>query len=200
MNARVLKISISLLTIPIILSLSTQSLDTSENFQPSIVALDTLPLILTQTIEKPPENTKLFIDGFKPPLRKWIVTSAFGIREDVWGGPDQDFHKGVDLVSPNDDKDVLASADGVVLVHWLPPGTVRGSKVYKGHPVYGAMILIAHEHGVYTLYAHMSKTFIHEGQIVKQGDVIGTIGATGKATGDHLHFEILFDPMQFCFD
>ena len=121
------------------------------------------------------------------------------MRDDVWGGPDPDFHKGVDLVAVGNNKNVMASADGVVITHYLPPGTVRGGKVYLGHPTYGALIIIAHEYGVYTLYAHMSKTYVHEGQIVKQGDVIGVVGSTGKATGVHLHFEILFDPMQFCF-
>ena len=167
------------------------------------MVLDSSPVLLPappQVIEKPPEEKRNYFGDFKPPLANWIITSAFGIRDDVWGGPDEDFHKGVDLVSPKKNAEVLASADGVVLVHWLPPGTVRGSKVFKGHPTYGAMITVAHENGVYTLYAHMSKTFVHEGQMVKAGDVLGIVGATGKATGPHLHFEIWFDPMQFCFN
>lgn len=139
-------------------------------------------------------------DGFEPPLHQYIITSSFGIRDNVWGGPDEDFHKGVDLVTNEKGAKIYASQDGVVLTHYLPPGTVRGTKVFKGHPVYGALIIIAHENGVYTLYAHMSQTFVHEGQLVKKGDVIGIVGSSGQATGPHLHFEILFDPMQFCFN
>lgn len=145
------------------------------------------------------EKIVLPFEGFEPPLKQYIITSPFGVREDVWGGPDEDFHKGVDLVTTEKGAKIYASQDGVVLTHYLPPGTVRGDRVFKGHPIYGALIIIAHEHGVYTLYSHMSKTFVHEGQLVKKGDVIGIVGSSGKATGSHLHFEILFDPMQFCF-
>jgi len=155
--------------------------------------------VVEKIIEVEVEKIILPFEGFEPPLKKYIITSPFGIREDVWGGPDEDFHKGVDLVTTEKEAKIYASNDGVVLTHYLPPGTVRGDRVFKGHPVYGALIIIAHEHGVYTLYAHMSKTFVREGQLVKKGDVIGIIGSSGRATGAHLHFEILFDPMQFCF-
>lgn len=157
--------------------------------------------LVPRTIVNLPRTYPIEYGTFKPPLEKWVATSFFGTRPDVFGGEDADFHKGTDLVSTKANAKILASADGVVISHYLPPGTPGANgKIYTGHPTYGALIIIAHVGGVYTLYGHMSKTFVREGQTVKQGDAIGIIGSTGKSSGTHLHFEILFDPMRFCFN
>lgn len=174
----------------------TQSTETS---QPTTSIPIEPPAIVEA--EHPPEKTtvrSLFKD-FIVPLEDYIITEPFGERKTTWGGVVDGFHRGVDLVSTKKGAKILAASDGIVLTHYLPPGTVRGDKVFKGHPTYGSMILIAHENGVYTLYAHMSKTFVHEGKEVKRGDVIGIVGNTGVSTGVHLHFEILFDPCQALF-
>lgn len=57
---------------------------------------------------------------------------------------------------------------------------------------YGYYIVIRHNNGLETVYGHMSKQLVNEGDIVKKGDPIGLGGNTGRSTGSHLHFEILF--------
>jgi murein DD-endopeptidase MepM/ murein hydrolase activator NlpD len=75
---------------------------------------------------------------------------------------------------------ILASAGGVVIV-------ARSSGWNGG---YGSYVVIQHPNGTQTLYAHMSAVFVSVGDIVAAGQSIGSIGATGKATGPHLHFEV----------
>jgi len=84
---------------------------------------------------------------------------------------------------------VYAAKDGKVIVHYPPP-----NGHFKGHPIYGGMMLIDHGGGIYTLYGHFKRTFVGEGQRVKRGQEIGVQGNTGISTGDHVHFEILIDP------
>ena len=55
---------------------------------------------------------------------------------------------------------------------------------------YGLLVVIAHPHGVRTLYAHLSGTSVHVRERVRAGARIGRVGATGDATGPHLHFEV----------
>lgn len=62
---------------------------------------------------------------------------------------------------------------------------------------YGGYIVLQHDNGTYTVYAHMSRTNVHTGDKVKQGQKIGVIGDTGIATGVHLHFEIVLTPHNF---
>lgn len=87
-------------------------------------------------------------------------------------------HAGVDIkTKPNDD--VLAAFDGVV----------TQSGPYFG---YGNYIVIRHAYGFSTCYSHQSKNFVKKGDKVKAGQVIGLTGRTGRATTEHLHFEIRF--------
>jgi LysM repeat protein len=85
----------------------------------------------------------------------------------------------VDLGAPIDTP-VMASADGSV--------TVSKSSGWNGG--YGIFVVISHSNGTQTLYAHMKKTNISVGDIVKKGDIIGNVGITGMTTGPHLHFEV----------
>lgn len=62
---------------------------------------------------------------------------------------------------------------------------------------YGNAILIDHGNGITSLYAHLSKIFVKEGDVVSTTQKIGSIGSTGRATGDHLHFEIRKDNIPF---
>ena len=133
--------------------------------------------------------------GFVFPVEdKYRISSGYGTREQVikgMGGEEGDFHRGVDIVAPRGTR-ILAASHGTVLMHYPPP-----SRKYKGHPVLGGMVVIKHPMGFYTIYGHMSQTFVSEGQPVKTGQEIGVIGNTGRSTGTHLHFEIGFNPMLF---
>lgn len=90
-------------------------------------------------------------------------------------------HKGIDLAAPRGSA-VMASHDGVILY--------TGSG-FKG---YGKMVMIESNSekgtGFATLYGHLDKIVVYEGKKVKQGEVIGALGNTGRSSGPHLHFEI----------
>lgn len=86
-------------------------------------------------------------------------------------------HLGIDLAAPKGTP-ILAAQAGTV---------IYAGREFKG---YGKMVLIESGDGWATLYAHFDKILISEGQRVRQGEVIGSMGRTGRATGVHLHFEI----------
>ena len=78
-------------------------------------------------------------------------------------------------------------------------GKVRVSKYWGA---YGNIVIIRHENGIETFYAHLSERLVEQDQWVNAGEVIGYGGSTGRSTGPHLHFEVLIngtavDPMQF---
>ncbi len=132
-------------------------------------------------------------EDFISPLDNYIISSDFGYRKPVMGGLEGQMrlHKGVDLVGPNN-APVKAAQSGTVVEHWPAP-----NGYFKGHPVYGGLIVIEHEGDVYTLYAHFKDTFVKEGQKVKKGEIIGIQGSTGVSTGDHVHFEVITNPLKF---
>lgn len=86
-------------------------------------------------------------------------------------------HKGIDLAAPRGTA-VMASHDGKV---------IYAGKGFKG---YGKMIMIESPDGWATLYGHLDKIIVFEGMNLKQGEVIGALGNTGRSSGPHLHFEI----------
>lgn len=106
---------------------------------------------------------------------------GYYIRPIIGGRKTQGLHgfNGIDLASVSG-ANVLASAAGTVIV----------SKNYGYNGGYGSYIVIAHDNGTETLYAHLAKNLVFAGEQVVQGEVIGLEGATGDATGVHLHFEI----------
>ena len=106
---------------------------------------------------------------------------GYYIRPIAGGRKTQGFHgyNGVDLAAPEGAL-VLASATGDVIV----------SKNYGWNGGYGNYIVIAHDNGTQTLYAHLSKVAVFQGYHVVRGQAIGYVGDTGKSTGPHLHFEI----------
>ena len=85
-------------------------------------------------------------------------------------------HAGIDFPAATGTP-VLAAADG----------TVIGAGFTAG---YGNYVMIEHEDGYSTLYAHMEDILTEEGKTVQKGDEIGTVGSTGRSTGPHLHFEL----------
>lgn len=96
------------------------------------------------------------------------ITDTFGTR--------QGNHKGLDIAAPQGDH-IYAVEDGIV----------KRSN-YAGS--YGNVIFVEHPNGYETVYAHLSKRIVKEGQKVSKGQVIGYIGSTGRSTGPHLHFEV----------
>ncbi|MFA5684902.1 MAG: M23 family metallopeptidase [Lysobacteraceae bacterium] len=109
------------------------------------------------------------------PVRSGHVSSNFGMRLDPFTGR-RGFHAGIDF-SGERGSDTVAAADGVV--------SFAGR-----HAAYGNMVDIDHGNGYLTRYAHHSANKVVAGQRVRAGDVIGSMGATGRATGTHLHFEV----------
>jgi len=125
---------------------------------------------------------------FSVPFSRWATwTSGFGLRVDPFTGKTRE-HTGVDLRAKYGDP-VYASATGKVVFTGVAGG-------------YGNLIKIAHAHGYMTYYGHLSKIYARMGARVKRGTLIGRVGATGRVTGPHLHFEIRLngkplDPLQF---
>lgn len=109
------------------------------------------------------------------PATGWL-TSRMGPRQDpLTGGAD--YHSGLDIAGERG-QPVYATAAGTV------------SHVgYQG--AYGKLIVIDHGFGLETRYGHLSDYTVKQGDTVKRGDIIGKVGATGRATGYHLHYEVL---------
>lgn len=136
-------------------------------------------------------------ESFKPE-RRWIdslslpaaapVNAVFGTLRSYNGSPFDRYHGGVDFAGAPGTS-ILAAADGeVVMVDRL---NIRGNTT-----------LIDHGWGLFTLYAHQDDTLVDLGADVASGQVIGTVGSTGRSTGPHLHWELWLngvnvDPMQW---
>lgn len=118
-------------------------------------------------------------------------TSPFGYRRDPFFNI-LSFHRGVDIATVWRAQ-VVSVSDGVVIESWPPPGAIgRNGTMFSGHPIYGGMLLI--DHGDFqSMYAHLSSTFVVQGSRVQAGQVIGRVGDTGRAIGQHLHFEMIVD-------
>jgi murein DD-endopeptidase MepM/ murein hydrolase activator NlpD len=105
------------------------------------------------------------------------INSGFGQREDpVLGNGEGEFHKGVDIGSP----------DGTP-VHAPASGRVVRATTENG---YGRMIMIDHGNGTSTVYGHLQGWNVVPGQMVVKGQVIGFVGHSGRVTGSHLHYEV----------
>jgi murein DD-endopeptidase MepM/ murein hydrolase activator NlpD len=109
------------------------------------------------------------------PAHGWL-TSTMGRRTDPMTGG-ADYHPGLDIAGEKGQA-VYATADGVV-IHAARQGA------------YGNLITIDHGFGLETRYGHLSGFNVREGDRVQRGDLIGRLGATGRATGTHLHYEVL---------
>jgi murein DD-endopeptidase MepM/ murein hydrolase activator NlpD len=114
-----------------------------------------------------------------------LPTSPFGERLSPFRRGGISEHLGVDLLGVWHAR-IVSISNGTVLQHWVPPDGVR----WHGHPIYGGMLLIQHDDGSTALYAHLSQTFVHEGNRVQAGQLIARQGATGRANGEHLHLEL----------
>lgn len=116
------------------------------------------------------------------------ISSYFGYRPDPIYKIEK-FHSGMDFTAAMG-TEAYATGDGVVY------------DVERNDWGYGNVVILDHGYGYKTRYAHLLKPAVRKGQKVKRGQVIGYIGATGKATGVHLHYEVLkndnqIDPINF---
>lgn len=107
-------------------------------------------------------------------------------RNPIFGG--LQFHKGVDVAVPAG-APIVSPADGVVTFAGVKGG-------------YGYCVFIKHGYGFETRYGHCNQLLVREGEQIKRGKVVATVGATGWATGPHLHYEVLVggthvDPAQY---
>lgn len=111
----------------------------------------------------------------------YTAPSGFLVRPVVGGRRTQGIHghNGVDIASAPGTP-ILAAASGRVIV----------AKVGGYNGGYGNMIIITHDNGVQTVYAHLRSLDVKSGQSVAQGEQIGEMGNTGRSTGPHLHFEV----------
>jgi murein DD-endopeptidase MepM/ murein hydrolase activator NlpD len=120
------------------------------------------------------------------PTQGWL-TSRTGGRSDPFTG-EADYHPGLDI-SADKGSPVYATADGTI-----------SQAAYSG--AYGNLVVIDHRFGIETRYGHLSAFRVARGQTVTRGDLIGLVGATGRATGPHLHYEVrvndrILNPLSF---
>jgi murein DD-endopeptidase MepM/ murein hydrolase activator NlpD len=150
--------------------------------------------LLTQTLQGLDEAADQYIDLFTliesrllesrlqalmvpntPPV-DGPVGSGFGFRTDPFTGRAA-LHTGLDFPAEIGTS-IQAAAGGVVFsVEW--------------HPQYGHLIELDHGNGLATRYAHVSKSLVNPGDIVRRGQAIAQVGSSGRSTGPHLHFEVL---------
>jgi murein DD-endopeptidase MepM/ murein hydrolase activator NlpD len=111
------------------------------------------------------------------PVNAPFNASGFGMRIDPFTGQHA-MHEGIDFLAEAGSP-IVAAAGGVV--------------IFAGfHPQYGNMVDVDHGNDLVTRYAHASKLFVKEGDIVQRGRKLGLVGSTGRSTGPHLHFEVRF--------
>jgi len=113
------------------------------------------------------EDGPLPVDG--------VVTSRFGRRHDPFHGK-HSFHKGLDIAAPSGTP-----------IQPVRPGTVVSAGRRGG---YGNVVVLDHGDGTTSMYAHCKALKVQPGQRVELGEVIATVGSTGRSTGPHLHLEI----------
>jgi murein DD-endopeptidase MepM/ murein hydrolase activator NlpD len=104
------------------------------------------------------------------------LIGSFGPRQDPFSGEGQEIHKGVDI-----------SGEVGTPIHVTADGLVRFADMMSG---YGRLVVIDHGGGVETWYAHMSRTYVHAGQEIRRGELVGTVGTSGRVTAPHLHYEV----------
>ena len=132
------------------------------------------------------ESDAQVADGFMLPL-EGTVTSLFGHRR-FFNGQARNPHSGLDIAAATGTP-VVAAGDAKV--------TLADDLYFNGNTVF-----LDHGRGLITMYCHLSKIEVTPGTMVKQGDVIGLVGATGRVTGPHLHWSVSLngnrvDPQTF---
>jgi len=111
------------------------------------------------------------------PVMGW-VTSEFGYRVSPFTGK-REFHKGIDIATKIG-KEIVTPANGVAVEVTKQPGM-------------GNMVKVDHGNDIQTIYGHLLAVKVKKGEKIKRGDVIGTVGNSGRSTGPHLHYGIAVD-------
>ncbi len=111
------------------------------------------------------------------PVRGW-VSSEFGTRRSPFTGHGE-FHRGMDIAT-DPGREVVAPADGIVVFTGIDTNM-------------GRFVHLNHSRGFSTFYGHLLRSVVRKGQILRRGDIIGFIGNSGRSTGPHLHYTVLFN-------
>ena len=123
----------------------------------------------------PVDSLRIWSGNFIDPLPGKKVGTPFGVRRIINKIP-KSSHSGVDITA-DEGEPVLAPNDGVVVL--------VDDQFYSGHSV-----VLDHGQGIYTMFFHLSTIKVRHGQAVMKGDTIALVGATGRATGAHLHWGV----------
>jgi murein DD-endopeptidase MepM/ murein hydrolase activator NlpD len=144
-------------------------LDQNSIRNPDFIAVGT-------TLFIPDAKPQNIVSGFMWPTSSRFITCGYGWRRNPYNWNEREFHMGLDIRATYEM--VKASKYGVIsFAGWLGG--------------YGQAIIVAHPNGWKTLYAHLSHVMVRNGQYVKQGQMLGKSGNTGRSTGAHLHFEVI---------
>lgn len=122
-------------------------------------------------------NAQLWTGPFIPPVPH-AITGKYGIRRFLNGAYNR-YHSGVDFGSPHG-ATIKATQNAVVTL----------ARYFHKHNSNGNTVFLDHGQGVTSVYIHLSKVLVKEGQQVKRGDPIGLVGTTGRSTGPHLHWGV----------
>lgn len=147
-----------------------------------LLCLALVPITVSVAVESRLEVQELPGVELLNPVPGAHVSSDFGQRMHPTTG-EPVHHDGIDLVAPRGTP-VRAAASGVVRT---------ATRHYTRGGSFGRVVEIAHEDGLITVYAHMHRMAVAEGDTVIGGEQIGTVGSTGVSTGPHLHFEVWVD-------
>lgn len=131
------------------------------------------------------ESLPFIQGGFIQPV-KGPITGVYGSRR-YYNGEERNWHKGTDFAAKTGTP-IVAPAGGVVRL-------ALADSFFNGN-----LVVLDHGYQMMTVYAHMDSMAVKAGQKVKQGDLLGTVGSTGRSTGPHLHWGLYFgnlalDPM-----
>lgn len=135
-------------------------------------------------------NPERYFDGPLSLPAAAPMNSPFGQRRSYNGGSADRYHQGADFAGAPGSPVKAAASGRIVMTDTL---NIRGTSV-----------IIDHGWGVYTNYSHLSERYVNLGDFVQTGQVIGTVGSSGRATGAHLHWELWVngvpvDPMQWVY-
>ncbi len=139
--------------------------------------------LIAQARERDEPRSDFLLPWVRPAQGR--ISGVYGSQRILNGEP-RSPHLGLDIAAPTGTQ-IRAPAPGVVTL------------VHPGMLLSGQTVIVDHGHGVNSVYIHMSRTDVQQGQVLKTGDPIGAIGMTGRASGPHLHwglnwFEVKLDP------